>query len=57
MNIGVEQGHWVYCAIISEDKLVYGDPLGSVEVPKDLLDKVGIIYRSKYHNDIENIEG
>ena len=55
VNIDDTSGHWVYCAIVSENKMLYGDPLGSPNIPTDLLDKVKDVYRSKYQKDIENM--
>ena len=56
INLDGANGHWVYSAIISENKVIYGDPLGSATVPTDLLEKLNPIYRSKFHKDIVNVE-
>ena len=45
INIGGETGHWAYCAILGENKIVYGDPMGNDHLPTDLMKHLNPIYR------------
>ena len=52
INLTEKDGHWVYCAIPHDKETIYGDPLGSQTIPKNLIEVLNPIYLAKYGKDI-----
>ena len=48
VNLTEQNGHWVYTVIKSENEVIYGDPMGSANVPTNLLKVLNPIFMSKF---------
>ena len=55
ITIGGETGHWAYCAILGENKIVYGDPMGNDHLPTDLMKHLNPIYKYKFRKDCTDV--
>ena len=52
VNTDQQNGHWVYCAIKSEQEVIYGDPLGSRSIPTNLIAILNPIFHEKFGKNI-----
>ena len=44
VNFEEKNGHWTYVAILNDKEIIYGDPLGSRSIPKNLVEVMNLIF-------------
>ena len=52
VNFEEKNGHWTYVAILNDKEIIYGDPLGSRSIPKNLVEVLNPIFSARYGRDI-----